>query len=229
MLGNIPEIIQKHLSILLNSIEQVKRDYLWFCIDKDYDSSMPIEQVERTFTYELYRQWANTLETTKNNDQYHINSEIQKIVSSDIKKVIENKQYCNRKYPDFVLHRSQEKFDEEHQLILCEVKRHNANDDGVKKDFNTFLTFMNGESFQYPYAYCVYIFLGTEKEMIKNINKNISSMKSCFEETRYHALINKPNEAKLSSRVLCISYRQNKENTAKPTICTLEKILQKNN
>lgn len=195
-LGIKEEIIREQLQILFNSILKVKKKNLWFYVEGN--EYYRIDEVERTFTYELYRLWKNRLRGFP----YTINAEIQKCISDSINDLLSNNVKKSKlRYPDFVLHKNQSDFKIENQLLICEVKRNNTYG-GIKKDFQTFKELMDSEHFSAPYAYAVFIHVcHDEKSILNQIRKNVS----IFKGGKYsHKLIS--SEIDILDRIIYVSY-----------------------
>ena len=103
-----------HFYLMFKAISQVSDNYIEFSeYAEDRDNKMP--HLERTFAYELYRQWMNLIQNKPNYD-LTLNAEIDKLIGIDAVSK------ATKKYPDLVLHRSQSK-SELHQQFVCEIKR----------------------------------------------------------------------------------------------------------
>lgn len=103
-----------HFYLMFKAISQVTDNYIRFSeYTEDSDNKMP--HLERTFAYELYRQWMNLIQNEPNYD-LTLNAEIDKLIGVD------EVSKATKKYPDIVLHRSQSKT-ELHQQFVCEIKR----------------------------------------------------------------------------------------------------------
>lgn len=206
-LGIKSEILQDHLNTLFQAIKEVKEKHLWFYVDKE-EKTYCVPQVERTFTYELYRQWANLLETKKS--EYCINSEVQKKFSDDIQNELMN---CTvgltKKYPDFVLHKAQNNFEKKNQLLLCEVKRTEAGEYGIKKDFREFCDFLS-KGFSCPFALAIFIMVGCEVVDEKTLNHIENTIKDNRQEPANHPLV---DELKLEDRILLVCYNPKKSDS----------------
>lgn len=224
-LGIKSEILQDHLNTLFQAIKEVKEKHLWFYVDKE-EKTYCVPQVERTFTYELYRQWANLLETKKN--EYCINSEVQKKFSDDIQNGLMN---CTvglaKKYPDFVLHKAQNSFEMKNQLFLCEVKRTEANEDGIKKDFHEFCDFLS-KDFSCPFALAIFITIGCDIIDAKTLNHIKDTVEDNKQDLANHPLV---DELKLEDRILLVCYNPKKTDSnsesCKLTFNSLSNYIQK--
>lgn len=227
-LGIDNEVVKEELDILLRAIGNVTSENIWTCYE-DKNENLCIDEVERTFTYELYRQWKNILVCKSNG--LTINAEISKVVKDTFKNVVNTEENANEghKYPDFVLHRGQGNTDEEGQIMLCEIKRKKAADYDIIHDFEKFLTFMRRDSFRFPYAYSVFIQVGVTWEECKNKIREVFSrntnIKNSFLQQEDHCLVQGKTFAE---RTLCISYKPSLNNEGKPTIDTLHNILNTN-
>lgn len=227
-LGIDNEVAKKELDVLLQAINKVSSDNIWTCYE-DRNESLCIDEVERTFTYELYRQWKDLL--VDNGSSLTINAEISKIVKDTFRNVVNTEENANEghKYPDFVLHKGQGNTEEDGQILLCEVKRKKTANYDIVHDFEKFLTFMQRSSFSYPYAYSVFIQVGVTWEECKNKIREVFSknanIKNSFSQQEDHCLVHRKSFAE---RTLCISYKPSLNNEGKPTIDTLYNILNTN-
>lgn len=206
-------IIQEQFKILIESIMSIEEQDLWVKFEESQDA---IEQVERTFTYELYRQWKNKL--IERNSEYTINAEIGKKLAEDIKNSIQASGY-KIKYPDFVLHKGQGNIDEHNQLIICEVKKSNSEKCGICKDFETFEWFMK-ESCSYKYAYAVFI----------QLNKSLSEISTIINKAFYaHFTGNYKHPIDTSrgigDRIICVSFDPRKEPNNRLEIMTIKELI----
>ena len=103
-----------HFYLMFKAISQVSNDYITFSkYIEDENDKMP--HLERTFAYELYRQWMNLIQNEPHYD-LTLNADIDKIIG------IDEASKATTKYPDLVLHRSQSKA-KLNQKIVCEIKR----------------------------------------------------------------------------------------------------------
>ena len=153
--------------------------------------------LERTFAYELYRQWQNLLESYK--IPLRVDAEIGKKVTNDkidFKKIKEIK--GEYKEPDLVLHTSQMSIDV--QAIICEIKR-NVQLDALKieGDLIKLCHYIDPGIWDgKPYKYGCFIV----------VNKNFDELKKQISEVK-ETVLNKINENTLTpdlSHILCMAY-----------------------
>lgn len=122
---------------------------------------------ERSFAYELYRQWENLVE--KNDEDMVVNAEVRKRFNriTFIRRLIEifgetpNRRPHISFYPDMVFHHSQ--FDSEKQEIICEIKTKKGINDNKKlnQDLKKLAAYMTSETLLYhPFKIGVLILVG---------------------------------------------------------------------
>lgn len=163
-------MIPHHLATLIQAIKQVSPELVSNCkyISKDEEL---IYLEERSFAYELYRQWQNLIE-----DSYEdlvINAEIPKIVEEEKFKAklfkifgLTNDGRIHTCFlPDLVCHHSQ--FDSENQGVICEIKTikniKGSNQENLLKDFKKLASYMTkGVLLKNPFSIGVFILLGGE-------------------------------------------------------------------
>ena len=105
----------ENLCLFFQALRNVERKYV-FCWQEAYkEKEEPniIEQCERVYAYELYRQWENILENHKS--EFVLNGEPSKHIS-----VFDETKKEDR-FPDLVLHHGQGKTSG-HEIV-CEIKR----------------------------------------------------------------------------------------------------------
>ena len=113
------------LFLLFQSIASVTNDYLHYYINElenkcDNDKTDSVPLLERTFAYELYRQWFNYIKAF--GITLRVDAEIGKKITNgkiDFQKI--KKLEGDYKEPDLVLHAYQG--NTENQTIICEIKR----------------------------------------------------------------------------------------------------------
>ena len=131
---------------------------------------------ERVFAYELYRQWANILES-ECNEPLVLNAELDKIIDERIGTENDMENVYNiveeRKYPDIVLHNGQgcDKI----QKIVCEIKRDTdtkISGSLIFADLYKLACYMDKEKFRSgmkPFEYGVFVFVNGSLDQIKAI------------------------------------------------------------
>ena len=137
----IGETLEDKVQFLLffQSIASVTDDYLRYYYNEltnkcEEDKTNPESLLERTFAYELYRQWHNYLSAYE--IPLRVDAEIGKKITNgkiNFHKIKELK--GDYKEPDFVLHASQGNTD--NQVLICEIKRNEQLDE--KKIVNDIL------------------------------------------------------------------------------------------
>jgi hypothetical protein len=186
----------KYLATLIQATIQICPELVSNC--NDISDISEIEYLdERSFAYELYRQWGNLIED--NDEGMVINSEIRKKLNNVTftRKLIEifgltkrGKPHVNF-YPDMVFHHSQ--FDSDKQEIVCEIKTKKGIDDNknqkVNQDLKKLAAYMTDNTLLYhPFKIGVFILIGGALSDI--MNKYISN-----------DLVNKK-----ANDIYCISY-----------------------
>lgn len=200
-----------HFYLIFKAISQVSSNYIEYSPDiEKQDEKLP--HLERTFAYELYRQWMNIIQSEPNYD-LTINAEIDKIIGFD-----ETSQVTT-KYPDLVLHRSQSK-GQLNQKMVCEIKRkiETLKAEDVGNDLYKLCLFLDEKVFeQFKFDYGVFILVKGElgdiqnflnecpkitvrkwKEEGKEKKETIDFCEFCY---KYH---------KLFKNIICISYSNDK-------------------
>ena len=120
----------KFLYSLLESITEVDVSYIKYNYHDEQNSSLckDFTHVERTFAYELYHQWSNSL-IKYHITNYRIDAELPKQFVDQIVGNVSNGRDYETCYPDMVLHKSQG--DDSGNMIACEFKR--VSNTGPKK------------------------------------------------------------------------------------------------
>lgn len=140
-----------HFYLMFKAISQVSNDYITFSkYIEDENDKMP--HLERTFAYELYRQWMNLIQNEPHYD-LTLNAEIDKIIG------IDEASKATTKYPDLVLHRSQSKA-KLNQKIVCEIKRkiETLKAEDVGNDLFKLCLFLDEKVFkEYKFDYGVFL------------------------------------------------------------------------
>ena len=167
-----------HIEKLCEALRNVKECYFSHCFG---DNKWEVCN-ERSFAYELYRQWANLLYT---NDKTAPNL----VLNAEITKKTQNFEQCSNNnpneehlyYPDLVLHKSQ--WDSEQQELICEIKL-SSNSNGILQDLRKLtlytITEEKGGFLFHPFKIAAFILVNGNFEIIKNamsessgLNKNI--------------------------------------------------------
>lgn len=229
LLGIKEPALRKHIAILIYSIKSLKKTDIWYPACKEDNLAIgQIEFLERTICAELYRIWKNNLSVLKD-CKITINAETKKKMgwydSIEI--------HDTTKYPDFVLHKSQDNKEQDKQFLVCEVKKGELDKNGVENDFEKFLILMNEESFQAPFAYCVHIQIGGTNHNVKEIisksffESRLSMLNLTDNDTinNNHILL---NPKRFSDRIICIHYNDD-NNMAINTLSQLWTTTNNNN
>lgn len=202
--GSEEEKIQ--LLLFFQAISQVNESYLEYNLDeissKDKESQNNQESLkelylERTFAYELYRQWQNLLCLSKSN--LRVDAEIGKKIGNagNLEELRTLK--CESKEPDLVLHKSQGYMGD--HIIACEIKRNFQLDKTkIGNDIKKLCKYMSPKIWgEHPYRYGVCIVVNQSFEWLK---KELQKLK---EEKHFMSEINSINH----SHLLCLTYDKN--------------------
>lgn len=198
-----------HFFNLFLAITLVKRDYLSInhktlddlkdCqVCKDGKRKKSEESLlERTFAYELYRQWQNILDAT--GSSLHVDAEIGKKLSNESINFQKLKSMKgDYKEPDLVLHKSQG--NNENQTFVCEIKRNvNLDDEKVINDILKLCHFIDPKIWGgNPYKYGIFIVI--KKDMVE-LTTQIKGLKNKLCEE-----IKKSDLDVDLSRIICLTY-----------------------
>lgn len=133
---------------------------------------------ERSFAYELYRQWQTIIDDTPNYDLI-VNAEVVKKISNDafineLRKIFPDAKDEKRFYPDLVLHKSQFNPDDKNQNLICEIKVNKNQDfktssDDILKDFKKLVAYMSYNTLLLnPFSYGVFVYVNGSRQDIKD-------------------------------------------------------------
>ncbi len=169
-------MIPPYLATLIQSTIQIRPELVSNC--RYITDENKIEYLEeRSFAYELYRQWETLIE-----DSYEdmvVNAEVKKKYQkvTFIRRLIEifgltkkgNPHLCF--YPDLVFHHSQ--FDSAEQEIVCEIKTKEGIDDNknikLNLDLKKLAAYMtDGTLLYHPFKIGVFVLVGGTLSEIKN-------------------------------------------------------------
>lgn len=196
-----------HFYMMFKAISQVSDNYVTYSkYIEDNNDMMP--HLERTFAYELYRQWMNLIQNEPHYD-LTLNAEIDKLIG------IDEASKATTKYPDLVLHRSQSRTNL-NQKMVCEIKRkiETLKAEDVGNDLFKLCLFLDEKVFkEFKFDYGVFLLVkGTlrdiqafleespiitvkkQKENGKEKKDTIDFCEFCY---RYHELFKK---------IICLSY-----------------------
>ncbi len=174
-------MIPLHLATLIQAVKQVPPELVANC-----NETQICYLDERSFAYELYRQWQDLMENSR--EDLVINAEVPKecvnrsIFLSKLEKIFgltnEGKPH-RRFYPDLVCHHSQ--FDNENQEVICEIKTKNGINDNTKLtyDLKKLASYMtNHVLLCHPFKVGAFILVGGDFSDIKyTSNKTIDNKK----------------------------------------------------
>ena len=197
-----------HFNWLFRAISLVDKKYINYTV---YNGKKKEKQFhkERVFAYELYRQWANILES-ECNEPLVLNAELDKIIDErigiesdieDVYNIIEE-----RKYTDIVLHNGQgcDKI----QKIVCEIKRNTEtiiSGSVILADLYKLACYMDKDKFRSgmkPFEYGVFVFVNGSLDQIKAIKKakiKVSSNDYLFSQF-------KQEMSKHFENIICVTY-----------------------
>lgn len=158
------------------------------------------ELLERTFAYELYRQWLNLLEKEKS--PLTINAEVTKEISLMPNEDVFTKFFDgSTNFPDIILHKSHDTLKD--NTFVCEIKRHEKMIfDDVACDISKLCAFLSHRIWEgNPYKYGFFIVIRDNLYKIKEVlddsgNKNENRF---YNELRIY-------KQDLFKRIVCISY-----------------------
>lgn len=202
------DIDTSHFNWLFRAISLVRKKYIDYIV---YNGNKEEKQFhkERVFAYELYRQWANILES-ECNEPLVLNAELDKIIDErigtegdieDVYNIVEE-----RKYPDIVLHNGQgcDKI----QKIVCEIKRNTEtiiSGSVILADLYKLACYMDKDKFRSgmkPFEYGVFVFVNGSLDKIKAIKKakiKVSSYDYLFCQF-------KQEMSKHFENIICVTY-----------------------
>ncbi len=197
-----------HLLLFFQAISYVNMSYLIFNIDvikekkeNNDEKSAQSEKteegnnqyLERTFAYELYRQWQNLLCCYKFPQRLdaEIGKKISNIGNFEQLKALK----CESKEPDLVLHDSQAYIG--NHIIACEIKRKKYLDKTkIKNDLEKLFMYMHKDVWdEHPYQYGCFIVVN---ELFNNLETVIRSLKDDL--ITYATNVN-------FNHLLCITYK----------------------
>ena len=196
-----------HFNWLFRAISLVGKKYLNYMISYGSEKEKQFH-MERVFAYELYRQWANILES-ECNEPLVLNAELDKIIAEPIQLGDDEgdaKMEEIRKYPDLVLHNDQG--NDNKQKIICEIKRNTdtqLSGSAIFADLYKLTCYMDKEKFctgNDPFDYGVFILLNGNLEQIKDIKK--SKIKVGENDYRYSRF--KKEMSKHFKELVCVTY-----------------------
>ena len=160
------------------------------------------ELLERTFAYELYRQWLNLLENE--DSELTVNAEVAKemtlMPTEDAFQIIMN---GTTNYPDLILHKSHNNI--KRNTFVCEIKRKEGmRYEDVVHDISKLCVFLSHQIWNdNPYKYGFFIVIRDKLDSIKRI---LESRRQSNEYVFYAEL--KKNKIELFKRIICISYNE---------------------
>ena len=166
----------QYLATLIQATIQIRPELISNCRFISDESEIEYHE-ERTFAYELYRQWENLIED--NYEDMVVNAEVNKRYQkvTFIRRLIKIFGLTEKGnphisfYPDLVFHHSQ--FDSEKQEIICEIKTKKGIDDNknikLNQDLKKLAAYMTDNTLLYhPFKVGVFILVGGNLCEIKN-------------------------------------------------------------
>lgn len=169
-------MIHQNLATLIHAVYRVSPKLVSNCNHITNVSELKFMN-ERTFAYELYRQWQDAI--VENKEGLIVNAEVTKRVEgekffgklSEIFGLTKDGKPHRCFYPDLVFHHSQ--YDSEKQEIICEIKTKDGIDEKDNKKLNQDLrklaAYMTNDVLLYhPFKLGVFIFVGGTLSDIKD-------------------------------------------------------------
>lgn len=214
-------MIPPHLASLIQAVKQVPPELVANCWKTSNDTQICYLD-ERSFAYELYRQWQDLMENSR--EDLVINAEVpkecvdKKTFLSRLEKIFgltkEGKPH-RRFYPDLVCHHSQ--FNHENQEVICEIKTKSGINDNAKLtyDLNKLAAYMTDRVLLYhPFKVGVFILVGGDFSDIQySSNKTIDNKKDEIYCILYNIeAIGDNEESTFISNVQCRSLREIENN-----------------
>ena len=189
---------ERHFNRLFRAICLVDKKFLKITVNNSSSENDLRNHKERVFAYELYRQWANILDSECKRSLI-LNAELDKIIgdSNVLPKIIT--------YPDIVLHQGQG--NNKNQKIICEIKRNDPprRYSRLFADLYKLSCFMDNKMMgKDKFGYGVLILLDTTLDDIKKIKKKnckIKVNKSNFYFSDFTKTMNNHFD-----NLICISY-----------------------
>lgn len=198
-----------YLYTLLKAIESV--NYITYVSHAECHANSDVpgvevriaELLERTFAYELYRQWLNLLEEEET--ELTVNAEIAKEMSlMPTEDAFHDVMNGTTKYPDLILHKSHDTF--KLNTFVCEIKRREGmkyND--IVLDITKLCAFLSHQIWAgNPYKYGFFILI---RDSLDSIRIVLESAKASNEYVFYSEL--KKDKVELFKKIICISYNDN--------------------
>jgi hypothetical protein len=200
------EMFVLHFNWLFSAISLVSKRFVDYMVYTGEEKEKQFHQ-ERVFAYELYRQWANILES-ECKEPLVLNAELDKIINEkiDTGENDMNDQEGVRRYPDLVLHEGQ--YSDNNQIIICEIKRNTntqISNSLVLADLYKIACYMDENKFhtgKKPFKYGVFILLNGKLEQIKGIKH--AKIKVLSNEYNYRQF--KEEMYKHFDKIICVTY-----------------------
>lgn len=171
--------MNEDLALFLKALRNVDPNIVSNCDD---DSCSEVNYVnERSFAYELYRQWQTIIDDTPNYDLI-VNAEVVKKINdeafiSELSKIFPDANDRKRFYPDLVLHKSQFDPNDKNQNLICEIKvnknkDNKTSDEDILKDFRKLIAYMSRNTLLLnPFSLGVFVYVnGCYKDIKDSLN-----------------------------------------------------------
>ena len=197
-----------HFNWLFRAISLVNKKYINYTVHNGKKKEKQFHK-ERVFAYELYRQWANILES-ECNENLVLNAELDKIIDEIIGTEGDTERVNSleelRKYPDLVLHKGQSS--DKTQKIICEIKKNTEtkiSGSVILADLYKLACYMDEEKLHSgirPFEYGVFVFVNGSMDQIKAIKKakiKVSSNDYLFSQF-------KQEMSKHFENIICVVY-----------------------
>ena len=200
----------KHFFQLFKSILEVSDRFIRYKVQCGDKHSNYIDHIERVFAYELYRHWANNIESGK--EDIMLNAEINKVINiNSIASIIDDEKSCFKEitlYPDMVLHHSHS--DDKNQIMICEIKRnHKLSGSKIFGDLYKISCYMTKGIFgedKKQYKYGVFVIVGSKLSVIKNRVTSKTEIKKNEEKFIFSDFIKDKSLSPSFKRIVCIAY-----------------------
>lgn len=204
-----------HFNWLFRAICLVDAKYIRYKIGNPDNEEEYMLHKERVFAYELYRQWANIIES-ECKEPLVLNAELDKIIAEDIDAIGERvddgkeetesdlKSKTCRRYPDLVLHNGQG--NDKVQKIICEIKRQDdskISSSLILADLYKLACYLDEDKFtKRHFEFGAFILLNGKLEQIKEIK--MARIKVSANNYTYRQF--KKEMTKHFDNIICVTY-----------------------
>ena len=209
LVGIVAPEYQHYFYTLLKAIESVSYSRFVSNAENHAISDVPTveikigELLERTFAYELYRQWLNLLENEKSTltIDVEVTKEISLMPEEDIFTMFFD---GSTNFPDLILHKLHDTLKD--NTFVCEIKRHEKMFfDDIACDISKLCAFLSHRIWEgNPYKYGFFIVIRDNLIRIKEVLDNAGNKNG---NQFYNEL--KKCKCDLFKKIICISYNDN--------------------